>query len=402
VDEFILCLNSKFSFQRINLPDRILTYESRCFNLGNLQVLAISYWIGSPRNGGATCFFTRSEVNNEFNTNAVLEIYTEHVRNLIFVDTAWGPGIMMSDHGLDVPPYEGGKLHLVVNCNSILINKSDQLPRDREFYFDLCAFKESKSKYDSVIVTALDNGRKRPKYLKFTNSGVEDLSANLPSEWLNQDKHFMSVCNLSCDDQADIKIALGKVDFIPARGKQNEVIVNSESGGWNYSKDINFSPIKKNAEWGTVKMKLGKISEKDKSPYLVCLNHDFGFKNSVIQIYEYNSKKLDEIDFTINHPEFLIGSFYMHDAIFCDIDGDGENEFLITCRENKNWDFEKWTTDLLVLKRDPSGEWKLRSLKFSDHRLSRVESISLLKTHPLHVLIRPYGDGIYELKGNME
>lgn len=299
----------------------------------------------------------------------------EHIRSFREIKTPWGAGIIMADHGVDVAPFRGSKPKLLIEKEGELVDFSDKLNVKTAFYFDAIPVHNPRTSSDDIVLTVFPSTWSQPTLLSFQDGLYREFPENLPVNWRNNQFAFMTGVDLSDKIAPGGQIMLGICDSLTPNLDHN-LLMSCNNEKWQFNEKVLLPKIQKKLGWGTVYAACGKQNNQQKGWHVVQLNHNHGYSDAVVQVLFIDEKFQITEEKVSGYPVGLSQTaFYFHKTIFFDIDGDGENEILITTREIKKWDYENWGSDLLVLKRDDAGIWNFQSLFFQEKQFTCIENV---------------------------
>lgn len=268
---------------------------------------------------------------------------SEHIRHFVKVNTPWGEGILMADHGKDGGTFDGGKLLLVVEEQNALTDKSATLNQPRNFTFNVAGIKNPQTSYDDFLIVPFNGPGSKLSYLSFDGKAYTDKSEILPEEWRRFSVCFMTAMPVDVDQDGREEIALGACDLNKNQNPQaRDRLLSFKNGRWVFEKEA-FPLRKKEATWGTV------FWLRDGNN-LFALTHNKGFTEADIQFFTYdqNQRKFSE------RPVFLKKNgrkepHYFHKMVKF------KNDFYTLIRYANSVNN---VPNLLALKRDSQGEMK--------------------------------------------
>lgn len=223
---------------------------------------------------------------------------TYHPRNIISedLDNDGINEIVISDHGDDAPPFDGG--------TPIILRKSKGYWRP-----DPTVKSMGKAFTFNVAALPLEDGTKGifrgnvgkhyPLFLKKKKNDWIDSSHLFPQE-LNSKLCYMSTQVADFDRDGSSDLYLGGCDLIKELPEQaHDRILTKKNGKWIFAKEDSVPARIKNATWATVAVKSFNLNN-DNLPDLLLATHDHDFHNWQINALE-NKSTPGEFKF-VNYP----------------------------------------------------------------------------------------------------
>lgn len=208
---------------------------------------------------------------------------SEHVRHFVKVNTPWGEGALLADHGKDGGTFDGGNVLLVVSENNRLSDKSAALKQSRNFVFNVAAVTTQSSAQDLLLVP-FNGPKSKVVYLSAMENGYKENSALLPAEWTDFNVCFMTAMPFDIDNDGLDEIALGACDLRADQNPQaRDRMLVFKKGRWNFAPDM-FPLRKMDPTWGTV------FWHKEGNE-LIALTHNKGFTQADIQFFTYDQNQ---------------------------------------------------------------------------------------------------------------
>ena len=278
--------------------------------LNDKPYFVLAYMTPPGRRGKSNpLFIYPMSESGEILSNVFMFGETEHIRSINKIKTPWGDGLLMADHGVDGDGYKGGKLLLIVaQADGTLIDKSDVLPRDRNFAFNAISVRRSNSLYDDILITPFNSAHSKVIYLKANSLGYADASFLLPKEWVEKKVCFMTAIPFDVERDGHDEIVLGSCDLNRDQSPlENDKMLVWKNSHWEFAKENVLPPRKQNATWGTVYW-----LKNDRE--LISLVHNKGFTKADVQYFSYDEKlkKFTENAVLLNSKEREKFSYYFH------------------------------------------------------------------------------------------
>jgi len=317
--------------------------ETAVFNLKGENYFFVTYMKSADQKDSALpVYIYPFSQDQKISDNPQTLSLAEHIRSMKKIITPWGEGVLMADHGRDGADFPGGNLHLIVKdkITSRLIDKSTELPGERNFSFNALAVRRSNNQFDDILVTPFNGPKSKVLYFKAGERGFADASETLPTEWRKFDVCFMTGETFDLDSDGKDEIVLGACDLNSNQNPVERDRILEWSGKWKFSDQL--LPLrKKEATWGTVYWL-------KKDNHLIALTHNKGFTTADVQIFNFDQKKKMFLEEKVSSGKVINQPHYFHKAQFF-------RDHLIILIRYKEQTFEK--PNLQILSRNAQGAW---------------------------------------------
>lgn len=244
----------------------------------------------------------------------------QHVRHVSHINTPWGKGVIIADHGVDNSDFLGGRLILLVKDASDrqLKDLSTKLPLydKKNTSFNVVALRRSHAKHDDILVVPYNSRNSQPHYFEAKENGYVDASHKLPKNWREKKVCFMTGISYDIDYDHRDEVVLGGCDMdLKWKPLDRDQLLVWKNNRWKFESRSIFPLRKKELGWGTVFWQRDDLNN-DKRQDLVALTHNWGFTKADIQIFHRNPRTeyFDESIVSTSLENFKNFSYYFHEV----------------------------------------------------------------------------------------
>jgi hypothetical protein len=317
----------------------------------------------------------------------------EHVRHARKVQTPWGEGVVVIDHGFDHLSH-GGRLRLFIfnRLSQRFDDFSDRLPFQKRIFAFNVAPVRNESGMDDLLISIVNTVGRRPMYFKARPEGYDDWSDRLPNEWRNKQYCFMTSHEVEVHS-GEQAVYLGACDQGPdTQNSSHDRIIVWRHDKWVFLAEEKVPARDKDKTWGTVailKASLGTHQLDD----IAILTHNYGFSLGNIRLFQRVDDGLEpwEIQGFPHSSIRSVGRHYFHHLQAFDLNGDGHLDLIGTIRYIDRNSEGVLKTDFALLNNEDSFRFVADALA---HPLNtEVISLHALEFEKLPTLVVFYHDG---------
>lgn len=306
---------------------------------------------------------------------------TQHVRQLTQVQTPWGPGVLMADHGVDGSGFPGGELTLLVKPAPEVSfeDRSAELKTGKNFSFNAIGLKRKDSPAHDILIAPYNGPKSRVVYFQSQARTYVDKSQTLPNEWTQLKKCFMTAIAFDLDQDGTDEAILGGCDLDKSQGEpeSNDRVITLKKNHWMFEEKSVLPLRKKNPYWGTVYW----LSDGER---LLALTHNKGFTEADLQIFYFDKlqKKFREEKLILHAAKTVRGYFHKIQKF--------DNSYIGLIRYTSPSPNE---VNLFRIQQDKMGVWQQRNLCLQTREAETVLGIDALSEAGREWLLVTYYSG---------